>query len=232
MDWHDYGGHCLFVAYQTYFTKQKIESIEVQKQSFDIKKDSLNFTRDREFKFKIYELVTDAIKQKNDTLKQRAASIVVSELVSDEDKDFKLGLLKIINSFSNDASVKTDTKIAILNVEQAQKIEMPVNAEEVNSFRVDIFYSEDNANRTKQIAIDIANALAKKFITRIKPLSNAINKSAGYAIKTNQIRYEAKEKEALAEILSNLKAAFPDIKIDANVITYDTPNYISIFIVE
>lgn len=221
-----------FVAYQTYFTKQKVENIEIQKQTFDNKKDSLNFTRDREFKFKIYELVTDAIKEKNDTLKQRAASIVVSELVSDEDKDFKLGLLKIINSFSNDVSVKTDTKIAIFNVEQAQSANMSDNTEKGDPIRVDIFYGEVNAQNTKQLAIEVSNILPKRFLTQIKPLSNSINKRPGYNVDKNQIRYEANEKDYVSEILVNLKAANPNLHFETQEITYVTPDYISIFIVE
>jgi hypothetical protein len=221
-----------FVAYQTYFTKQKVENIEVQKSSLDFQKDSLNFRRDREFKFKIYDLVLDAIKSKDDTLKQKAATVIVSEMVSDEDKGFKLGLLNIINSTSTNPTAKEEAQVAIYNIEEAQKKLLPTESKQDERIRVDIFYAEWKATNTKATAITISNSLGAKYNTRVRLFPLSINNSAGYQITNNQVRCEKTEIEYQTDLIATLKSTLPNIRFEAKESVSVTPNYVSIFIVE
>ncbi|MFC0185887.1 hypothetical protein SAMN04515674_11348 [Pseudarcicella hirudinis] len=218
----------LFSSVQSYFTDKSVKALESENKRFDFKKDTVDFNRDREFKFKIYELVLKAIEDKNDTLKQNAARVVVSEMVDNKDADFKLGLLNIIKSAGGSKNIKSQASEAIYKVQEAQKQEELLLAD--SRIKVDVFYLEDKQNTAEPIAQQIADALRKDYNTRVRLLPSRVNKSSGYQISSNQIRFEKNESPVAEKILQTLSASYPAISFQKQLTTNITQNYLSIFI--
>jgi hypothetical protein len=222
----------LFAGYQSYITKNVLDKFEQKNTQFKFTKDSSDFVRDREFKFKIYDLVTEAISKKEDTLKQKTATIVVDELlISEKDKSFKLALLNIIRSASSNSNVKKEASIAIFNVEESQKNTFENQVENKSTPRIDVFYLEDTQQYSKDKAKQLADLLSGKYDVRVRLLPTSVNKRIGYRLGNNQIRFEVNESVEVQKIKSIIKSGMADLKIMDKNTTTQTPNYISVFIV-
>jgi hypothetical protein len=220
----------MFAGYQSYITKNTLDIFEQKNTQLKFTKDSSDFVRDREFKFKIYDLVTEVISKKEDTLKQKTATIVVDELlISEKDKPFKLALLNIIRSASSNQNVKKEASLAIFNVEESQKAS-PQN-QIVAKPRIDVFYLEKTQQNSKDKAQQLADLLTGSYDVRVRLLPNSVNDRSGYKLGNNQIRFETNETTEVKKIKSIIKSGMTDLQIMDKKTTTATPNYISIFIV-
>lgn len=225
----------VFAAYQSYLVNESTNALQEKFSKLNYAKDSANFIRDREFKFKIYELVKEAISNKEDDRVQKAATVIVRELVSENDASFKLGLLNIIGNTTTDPAIKKETNVAIYNVEESQITNTPnINTSDFKNIvtKVDIFYLEDKQPSSELIANDVAKLLTNKYQVRVRLLPSSINERPGYNIKNTQIRFEKNEENQANDIINLITKASLGISITKRSTTNITTNYISVFIAQ
>jgi len=103
-----------------------------------------------------------------------------------------------------------------------------------NKIKVVVFYLASTETLTKPIAQEIAKAIGKddRFITQVKPISDKTSKATGYDLERNEIRYEKLEEGYVNDIISLLKKENITNPIEKNIITYNSPEYLSIFIIK
>ncbi len=103
-----------------------------------------------------------------------------------------------------------------------------------NKLRVVVFYLASNQEITKPKAEGIVNALRNQnnYQVELKTISDNANKKEGYNLSTNEIRYEFLEANYANEIISTLKGSNISTTLEKNIITYSSPEYLSIFIVK
>ena len=99
---------------------------------------------------------------------------------------------------------------------------------------VDVFYLQSKAEVTKSKADSIANLINKddRFKAFVRPLSDEKNKMEGYGLVNNEIRYETLEEEYMDDITHMMEKGNIATTFEKNLITYETPEYISIFVVK
>jgi hypothetical protein len=219
----------LITSIFTFNIDRKMKVLETQQKNLTYVKDSTDFTRDRDFKFKIYQLVVEAIDKKaDDTLKQRAAIIVVSEMVDDKDAKFKLGLLNVIRNASRNKDIKNSTSDKIYALEETLKVKSTQSG--ADQWRVDVFYVEEKQKTAEPVASSVASLLKEAgYNTTVRLLPDAVNRRKGYGIKSSQIRFEPNEKDEAAKILKQVTDG-AGINLDEKQTTSTTSRYISIFI--
>ena len=213
----------------TFNIDSKMKVLEAQQKTLTYVKDSTDFTRDRDFKFKIYQLVVEAIDKKaDDTLKQRAAIIVVSEMVDDKDAKFKLGLLNVIRNASRNKYIQNSTSDKIFALEETIKVKSIQSG--ADQWRVDVFYVEGKQKTAEPVAAAVASLLKEAgYNTTVRLLPDAINRRKGYGITSSQIRYEPNEKDEALKILNHVTEG-ANVNLDQKQTTSTTSKYISIFI--
>ncbi len=103
-----------------------------------------------------------------------------------------------------------------------------------NKLRVVVFYLASNQAITKPKAEEIVNALRNQnnYQVELKTISDNTNKKEGYNLSSNEIRYELIEATYANEIISTLKESNISTTLEKNIITYSSPEYLSIFIVK
>ena len=219
----------LTTAIFTFNIDTRLKALDVRQKELGYVRDSADFTRDRDFKFKIYELVLDAIEKKaDDTLRQRAAIIIVSEMVDDKDANFKLGLLNVIHSASRNKAIQTRTADKIFVLEETLKTKSIQSAPD--EWRVDVFYVEANQKTAEPLASAAATLLKEMgYNAKVRLLPDAVNRRQGYQIRNNQIRFETTEKEEVQKIVKSLSEG-ASITLDERQTKSPTAKYISIFI--
>ena len=103
------------------------------------------------------------------------------------------------------------------------------------SYIIDVFYLEDLVNEAKPRGEKIVALLRKEFpnyIVRLRLLSSQTNAGNGYRIQANLIRCERIEADIAYKILGIIKGnnIFTMEQPQVQIISYPTPNYISIFV--
>ena len=197
---------------------------------------------DREFKFKIYEDVKQAVIDGNEKV-QFVTADFVSVMVQDE--LFRDALLNsLINARNTKESVKQVIRQNLANEAEYQiqqkdlrqnlaKIEVLDSSTLITSpppdkFRVDIFYLEetDNKHQSKLKAQKLALKIdTNSYQVRVRVLPKLTNAKSGYSIRQNQIRYEKSEEKIANEINRVLGKGFL-----LNQIASSMDNYISVFV--
>ena len=213
----------------TFNIDSKMKVLEAQQKNLTYVKDSTDFTRDRDFKFKIYQLVIEAIDKKgDDTLKQRAAIIVVSEMVDDKDANFKLGLLNVMRNASRNKYIQNSTSDKIFALEETLKAKSIQSV--TDQWRVDVFYVEAKQKTAEPVAATVASLLKDAgYITKVRLLPDAVNRREGYRINGSQIRFEPNEKDEALKILKHVTDG-TSMNLAQQSTTSTTSKYISIFI--
>ena len=132
--------------------------------------------------------------------------------------------------------LETDTASAdpesALEIIQRQKAayERPLISKASTPFRVDIFYLEETManHNSKGKADELAQQLAATgYQIKVKKLTTAKNAEAAYRVKTNQIRSEASELDVASGVNALIGGEY-----EIMTISYKTPNYISVFVVD
>jgi len=233
----------------------RIKEIElINKQVFDslmvIEKSKELQEFDREFKFKIYDDVKNALIDGDERVQFVTADFVT---VMVEDENFRNALLKsLINSasaskkvkealeanFNNQEIYQIDQKLLqderIQSIKLAQESDKDVGAqaalqsEVLKSIRVDIFYLEETEKlyNSKGKAEELSSLLDKtRYKVKVRILPKLTNARKGYLINQNQIRCDAAESSIAEELNTALGGQFL-----INTIAFKTPGYISIFI--
>lgn len=192
-----------------------------------------NELRPREFdnnlKLTLYKEVKDAITTK-DSIIQQATLIIVNNML-DYDPIFKNKLINILLQSTNSRKL-IETQKKIDTFQEAERNIRP------NIFTIDIFYLEQNIERTESLAIVVSSILKQKysnFNIRKRLLPNNINSKLGYQIDHNQIRYDLDmdEKRLANEVLTEIRKykVFLNEEPTLKRINNRTRNYLSIFIV-
>lgn len=103
-----------------------------------------------------------------------------------------------------------------------------------NKIKVVVFYLASTETITKPIAEEIARTIQKdnRFVAQVKPISDKTSKATGYDLERNEIRYEKLEEGYVNDIFSMLKKENIASPIEKNIITYNSPEYLSIFIIK
>lgn len=103
-----------------------------------------------------------------------------------------------------------------------------------NKVKVVVFYLESNQTVTKPKAEEIVNELStgNKYDAVLKTISDKANSQKGYNISSNEIIYEIIEAEYANDLISILKRNNISTPLEKNIITYRSPEYVSIFIVK
>lgn len=233
----------------------RIKEIElINKQVFDslmvIEKSKKLLEFDRQFKFKIYDDVKNALIDGSERVQFVTAEFVT---VMVEDETFRNALLKsLINSKSTSKKVKealeenfeNEIKFQIeqksLQIEMIQSIrrnqksdkvadaQVAFQSEVLKLIRVDIFYLEETAksHNSKVKAEKLSSLLDKtRYKVKVRILPKLTNARKGYLINHNQIRCDVTESAIAEELNSALGGQFL-----VNTIASRTPGYISIFI--
>jgi hypothetical protein len=106
---------------------------------------------------------------------------------------------------------------------------------DTNFYKIDVFYLEDiiaeSVPRAKKI-VEILEEKYPKFKIRLRILPREVNAMKGFRIGANQIRFEASEEKIATEIYNeiNTKEIFPLERPVQKKISFQTPNYISVFV--
>ena len=227
---------------------QAIKQIELKnKHIFDsllvIEKSQKLEEFDREFKFKIYEDVKQAVIDGNERVQFVTADFIA---VMVEDEVFRDALLKSLISSKNtsdnlkkvlqenlfnETTFQIEQKSLKADLNKLSKAELAPTGDTTfvsAKVRVDIFYLEEtNSNYN---SLDKAKEFATKldenrFEVRVRVLPKLTNTKKGYSISQNQIRYEKTETSIAQEINRALEGQFV-----LNQIDYHTSNYVSVFV--
>lgn len=180
---------------------------------------------DNNLKMTIYKEVKDAIAQK-DTALQNATLIVINEMLRD-DTVFREKLKTVLFATSNSKKlIATQQKLDQFTVE---------NSTQVAGFRIDVFYLDDIPGEAKPRADKVVSLLQEKYpkyTIRLRLLPKEVNAQSGYRIDANQIRYEKSESQIANEVIKliSVEKIFTHETPALKVISYKTPNYISIFV--
>jgi hypothetical protein len=203
--------------------------LDAEQKKLGYVRDSTDFSLDRDFKFKIYQLVVDAVDKKSENiLKQRAATTVVNEMVDDKDADFKLGLLAVLNEGSDFKDIQNSTANKIFALEETLKAKVISTATDL--WRVEVFYVEGNRKTAEQTAANVATLLnSEGYKAKVRLLPDAVNSLPAYRISSNEIRYEESEKEEALKIVKNISEGL-NFNLGQKQIRFQTSKYISIFI--
>ncbi|VXD11691.1 hypothetical protein [Marinoscillum sp. 108] len=125
----------------------------------------------------------------------------------------------------------TDPESALEIIQRQKAVyERPLVSKEPTPFRVDIFYleetmaSRDSKGKANQLAQQLAST---GYLVKVKKLTTAKNAEAGYRVKNNQIRSEASELDVASGVNALIGGEYEIITI-----SYKTPNYISVFVVD
>lgn len=192
-----------------------------------------NELRPREFdnnlKLTLYKEVKDAITKKDSTI-QQATLIMVNNML-DYDSIFREKLINVLLQSTNSSKL----------IETQKKIDTFMEAEtsiRSSIFTIDIFYLEQNKEKTKPLAQVVSSILKQKYPNvniRERLLPDNINSKLGYQIDHNQIRYDSdiNEEKFANEILREIhkKNIFSNEEPTLKRIKNRTKNYLSIFIV-
>ena len=211
-----------------------------------------------DIRFKIFNEVKEALGKKDDVKAQQAIKSII-DIMLVEDLDFRNKMYDIISVNPNvDLSVtknivKTlfDEKVLNQEIEKnkvadIRKIQVqqgsqpeaqaPKTIQKLNNIvKVDVFYLEDiqaeSEPRAKRI-VELLNSPPTKYIAKKRILPRSINAQDGYKITVNQIRFEQQEQTIAVEILKLINNAkiFELEPLTAHLISYNTPNYISVFV--
>lgn len=215
-------------TFKTWSWDERFKSIEIENKSTKIEQENMSF--DREFKFKIYQLAIDAIKS-NDPTQQQAAYVVVNNLVSDT--TFKTGLLRLfVKSEAVAPDVRKAATVANFDILQSKNVYSVQN-----KMLVDIFYLTSKKD-SREIAVKIQNALKSSdfYDVRLRKFEDKTNNSKGYNIKTNQLRFDANEKEKAEKLSLLINQLF--LKDGIEFTTRETKQgrptngYLSLFVVD
>jgi hypothetical protein len=222
------------VNYKSSNLNDELQTIKSQTERIKNEQGQVQF--DREFKFKIYELVLTAIK--SDSQKEQiAASVAVQNMVSDRDYKFKDGLLGLIKASPN-VSQEVKTEITIARLDLAETQQKSPKYSKIDKIYVDIFYYEEDFNATRTLAKKLRDALKTSDfyeVALVKSFSVAKNKEPNYGISKNIIRYDKAETQkaiALQNVLNSLLVS-DKIKIEIEPTKSEnnkTNSYVSLFI--
>jgi hypothetical protein len=135
-----------------------------------------------------------------------------------------------------DAEVLLDSLKSKLN--PADRIKLTGIQNKLNTevnFIIDVFYLEETSTESKpnsQTIVALLRNVFPNYIIRLRLLSSQINASIGYGIKENLIRCEANEADVANKVLGVIKGKniFSSQQPRLQIISYRTPNYISIFV--
>ncbi|MEO8149052.1 MAG: pYEATS domain-containing protein [Bacteroidia bacterium] len=102
-----------------------------------------------------------------------------------------------------------------------------------NTIKVDVFYLESTQSTSHTSAEKIAQIISNNSDFKASPrlLTDIINAGEGYRLSENQIRYNILENDYVTTIIKMLSKEGVNSTFKKNLISYDTPEYISIFIV-
>lgn len=211
-----------------------------------------------DIRFKIYGEVKEALEKKDDVKAQKAIKSII-DIMLVEDLDFRNKMYDIISVNPNVDSSVTKTIVKTLITEKIMNQELDKNKEasiieakaqqkikpavqsqqtlpEANRIlKVDVFYLEDILKESEpraQKIVDLLNTQPTKYQAKKRILPRSINAKDGYKINENQIRFELEEKRMAYEILKLItkKNIFQLEQPTMNLIYYNTPNYISVFV--
>lgn len=226
-------GTALFISIR--FTTQ-LKALEVQKGEIANKIAEKGFEND--FKFRILEKVTDAIRDKDTVQLSFTIQYTQTMLADDTIKNILLSLMAknipkglITDSVRNQIKTEVDYSKQQAFIQQEKQI--VADAPNVsNSLRVDIFYVE-NSNQilNYQKAKTLKAALDDKYEVRVRLLPASVNARPGYNVTANEIRFEQSEKGD-ADQLKQAIAASGNGGFRDHISSMSTPDYVSVFIAQ
>lgn len=225
----------ILIGIGTYFNQQSLS--ELQQESLQIKNRQEEISFDREFKFKIYDLVIEAIKSNNP--KQQQAAYITVDCMITNDTTLKSGLLGIFAKSETVApNIRAAATVAKFDIKQSQ-VAAPVYSLS-NKIHVDIFYYKKYEATTKVIAQKIYDALASSDFYELGPLkvlTENKNQDKWYNVKDNEIRFDDSEVAKALALEQIVNSILSDSGV--SVKAQQTPNsnkptrgYISLFIVK
>lgn len=217
---------------------RQLKAIQSQAETIKIEQSKVSF--EREIKFKVYDLVVEAIKSNN--LKQQDAAYVVVRSMAVGDTAFTTGLLNIFaKSKTVSPTLRAEATVATFDIKASQNTNPVYSLED--KIHVDIFYAQAVEAFSKPVAQKIYKALSSSpfyELGAIKVLTPTTNQQKNYSIENNVIRFdkfdksEASKAEALQQLINSILS-----NSGVTVQAQPTPNgnnptkgYLSLFIVK
>ncbi len=187
--------------------KQQIAAVDLAIKEAKNEREKLN--AEREFNFKIYDLVQQSIEEGNEK-KQEVAKQFVIVMV---DGELRNRLLGVLEAGGTDA-IKQQTALLLrkeeaFNVQQQTIFTKPKMVKETfdwEDFDYDIFWCESSGRAAKEQAGIIANQMkadGAKGRVRVRELPNSVNAKSGYKVSGYSIRMgksELRQANALKEM--------------------------------
>jgi len=213
--------------------QSKLDSLKVVQLESDMLYKDAEFIR--ELKFRLYDEVKTAIRNKDTNLQEITYEFVTQMMKDDE--EFRNALLKTLKNSINTSTELKNTIEQNLKYENMYKLQQQEALEELKNEKedarmfVDVFYLEENIHETYSLAQDITEKLKHTYRARLRVLSKLTNAQAVYQINNNEIRFEYPEQNEAKQIINSLDKDF-NISIQQHPIfpKHKTPNYISLFI--
>ena len=187
---------------------------------------------DNNLKMTIYSEVKEAI-QKKDTTLQNATLIVINEMLQD-DSLFREKLKTVLFASSNSQKlIEVQQKIDQFSTEQKTVQKNNISSDD---FKIDVFYLDEIVDEAKPRAEKVVELIRSSYPemgVRLRLLPKEVNARSGYRISSNQIRYNADERNIAEGVLEliDTENIFPlETPVLKQIDYYDSPNYISIFV--
>jgi hypothetical protein len=214
---------------QNQLTQVEINKSSVEKLSTEVhlQIDQKKFSNEQ--LFQLYREIKESVNQK-DCDQQLLLTMIVDQVMADN--------ISLRDSLRNFVVKKDPNCTAAKYITKEKKVEAKFEIEQkatAVSFTIDVFYLDEIPDEAKPRADQIV-ALLKNlypdYNIRLRLLPKAVNARSGYKIESNQIRFESSEnqiaKAAYDAIIKN--KIFRIEQPQLNMISYHTPNYISIFV--
>ncbi len=232
-----------YFGYKNYRLDKEIESykIEMEREQNRIMNELKEYELINSISLRVYQEVVKAISEenRNDSLMQEAAIVMVQTVV--KDFDFSTKLLDLIRTKTNNKSVIVDVanmkeEIAKHDLEQNEirqkgvKLQ-PSKNKKFNGFLLDIFFCEETAPDSKTKATALLEKLKPHCDSvRLRKLPLLTNKKIGYRIKYNQIRYNTGEVEMAQAIAEFVNSETEDVNVELRRSYTKTNSYLSLFV--
>lgn len=157
-----------------------------------------------------------------DPLRQRLLSVLA---VAAQDKKVQESATNSARFYEQQAEVAPITPAQV-----AESLKVADQGTSTGHTRVDIFYCEQTQNRSKPLADKFRSTQTAKDTGewRLRLLPASVNKQPGYRLSANEIRFNAPDEQAVAQVLSK-RAEAQGAPMQFREATTPTPGYVSVF---